>query len=185
MFNDISFGTKDNEEECVAHAKVVSVYMQGNLVQDNGHSLDAVPKRTGILWKRTVHKESVTISRKRCCWNSQRADILFSEQQLHYPGVFSRAKDTENCRFKLLPLRTQLRLSFRIIVSANQLSLYGPVAEMCEECESLHDRSGRPDAVMGHSIVTNEIKIEVPLVKNDPAYQNFLLQLYEERIERL
>ena len=29
---------------------------------------------------------------------------------------------------------------FRIIVSANQLSLYGAVANMCEECESFHDR---------------------------------------------
>ena len=28
---------------------------------------------------------------------------------------------------------------FRTIVSANQLSLYGAVANMCEECESLHD----------------------------------------------
>ena len=28
---------------------------------------------------------------------------------------------------------------FRIIVSANQLSLYGAVAEMCEEFETLHD----------------------------------------------
>ena len=37
----------------------------------------------------------------------------------------------------------------RIIVSANQLSLYGAVANMCEECESLHDRSGQPDKVMG------------------------------------
>ena len=26
MFNDISCGTKDNEEECLAHAKVVSLY---------------------------------------------------------------------------------------------------------------------------------------------------------------
>ena len=29
---------------------------------------------------------------------------------------------------------------FRKIVSAYQLSLYGAVANMCEECESLHDR---------------------------------------------
>ena len=50
---------------------------------------------------------------------------------------------------------------FRIIVSANQLSLYGAVAEMCEEYESLHDRSGRPDMVMGQSIVLSEIKTEV------------------------
>ena len=56
---------------------------------------------------------------------------------------------------------------------------------MCEEYESLHDRSGRPDKVMGQSIVLSEIKTEVPLENDDPAYQNFLLQQYEERIERL
>ena len=72
---------------------------------------------------------------------------------------------------------------FRIIVSANQLSLYGAVAEMCEEYESLHDRSGRPDRVMGQSIVLSEIETDVPLENDDPAYQNFLLQQYEERIE--
>ena len=74
---------------------------------------------------------------------------------------------------------------FRIIVSANQLSLYGAVANMCEECESRHDRSGRPDKVMGQSLVLSEIKTEVPLENDVPAYQNFLLQQYEERIERL
>ena len=62
---------------------------------------------------------------------------------------------------------------FRIIVSANQLSLYGAVANICEEYESLHDRSGQPDMVMGQSIVLSEIKTEVPLENDDPAYQNF------------
>ena len=74
---------------------------------------------------------------------------------------------------------------FRIIVSANQLSLYGAVLNMCEECESLHDRSGQHDVVMGQSIVLSEIKTEVPLENDDPAYQNFLLQRYEERIQSL
>ena len=74
---------------------------------------------------------------------------------------------------------------FRIIVSANQLSLYEAVANMCEEYESHHDRSGRPDKLMGQSIVLSEIKSEVSLENDDPAYQNILLQRYEERIERL
>ena len=74
---------------------------------------------------------------------------------------------------------------FRIIVSANQLSLYGAVAEMCEEYETLHDRSGLLDVVMGQSIVLSAIKTEVSLENDDPAYQNFLLQQYEERIEKL
>ena len=56
---------------------------------------------------------------------------------------------------------------------------------MCEEFESLHDRSRQPDVVMGQSIVLSEIKTEVPLENDDPAYQNFLLQRYEERIEKL
>ena len=56
---------------------------------------------------------------------------------------------------------------------------------MCEECESHHDRSGQLDKVMGQSIVLSEIKTEVPLDNDDPAYQHFLLQRYEERIERL
>ena len=74
---------------------------------------------------------------------------------------------------------------FHIIVSANQLSLYGAVANTCEECESFHDRSGQFDKVMGQSIVLSEIKAEVPLENDIPSHQNLLLQRYEERIERL
>ena len=33
---------------------------------------------------------------------------------------------------------------FRTIISVNQLSIYGAVAEMCEQCDSCHDRTGRP-----------------------------------------
>ena len=58
---------------------------------------------------------------------------------------------------------------FRIIVSANQLSLYGAVAEMCEEYESLHERTGRP-VVMGQSIVLSAIKTEVSLDCDDTQH---------------
>ena len=74
---------------------------------------------------------------------------------------------------------------FRIIVSANQLRLYGAVANMCEEYESHHDKSGQLDVLMGQSIVLSEIKTEVPLENDIPSHQNLLLQQYEERIERL
>ena len=58
---------------------------------------------------------------------------------------------------------------FRIIVSANQLSLYGAVANMCEECETLHDRSGQHDMVMRQTIVLSEIKTEVLLENDEPS----------------
>ena len=38
---------------------------------------------------------------------------------------------------------------------------------------------------MGQSIVLSEIKAEVPLEIDNPAYQNLLLQQYEERIEKV
>ena len=60
---------------------------------------------------------------------------------------------------------------FRIFVSANQLSLYGVVAETCEQYESLHERTGRP-VVMGQSsssLVLSVVKTEVPLDCDDPA----------------
>ena len=56
---------------------------------------------------------------------------------------------------------------------------------MCEEFETLQDRSGQPDVLMGQSIVLSEIKAEVPLENNIPSHQNILLQRYEERIEML
>ena len=51
---------------------------------------------------------------------------------------------------------------FRIIASANQLSLYGAVANICEEFEAHQDRSGEPDVLMGQLMVLSEIKAEVP-----------------------
>ena len=74
---------------------------------------------------------------------------------------------------------------FRIIVCANQLSLYGAVAKICEEYESFHERTGQLDVLMGQSIVLSEIKAEIPLQNEVPSHQNVLVQQYEERIKLL
>ena len=74
---------------------------------------------------------------------------------------------------------------FRIIISANQLSIYGAVANICEEFEAHQDRSGEPDVLMGQSIVLSEIKAEIPLQNEDPSHHQILWQQYEERIKSL
>ena len=74
---------------------------------------------------------------------------------------------------------------FRINISANQLSLYGAVANICEEFEAHQDRSGEPDVLMGQSIVLGEIKAEVPLQIENPLNHQILWQQYIERIESL
>ena len=161
-----------------------SPYLQRSLVLNSGQILVQVPRRSGLLWKRILHKEFGIISRKRCCWNSLKADAQFSVQQLHCPGVSSKAKDTENCLHFAAGQET-IETIFRIIVFASQPSLYGAVANMCEEFETHQDRSGQPYVVMRQSIVLREIKAEILLENDDEAYQNFLLQRYEERIKKL
>ena len=74
-----------------------------NLVLDNGHLLDQVLKRSGIL-PRIVHKEPGKTLRNKCCWNLQKVDILFSVQQLHCPGVLSKARSEENCLYTSLQM---------------------------------------------------------------------------------
>ena len=48
MFNDISWRSKDNEQECELSAKLVSIYAK-RFHQENGHSSDLDQKRSGIL----------------------------------------------------------------------------------------------------------------------------------------
>ena len=74
---------------------------------------------------------------------------------------------------------------FRTFVFANQLSLYGAVANMCEQCEAHQDRSGQPDVLMGQSIVFSEIMAEVPLQNEKTSHHQILWQQYEERIKLL
>ena len=67
---------------------------------------------------------------------------------------------------------------FRIIISANQLSVYGAVANICEEFEAHQDGSGELDVLMGQSIVLCEIKAEIPLQKENSSNHQILWQQY-------
>ena len=68
---------------------------------------------------------------------------------------------------------------YRIILSVNQLSVYGAVATMCEEFETHQDGSGRS------IIVLVEIKAEITLQNENSSNHQILWQHYMERIESL
>ena len=184
MFNDISCDNTDNEEECLANAKVVSIFA----------------KKFGIgLWSfigpgSETKRYSMEENSPQGIWDHIAEKMLVEFTESGCP-IFRATTPLSRCILKskghgklsihFAADQETIETIFRIIVSAKQLSLYGAVANMCEECQSLHDRSGQPDIVMGQSIVLSEIKTEVPLENNDPTYQNLLLQRYEERIESL
>ena len=177
MCNDISFFDKGNKEECLANARVVSVLTKRFGIGQWSFFVPGFGKKWSSLKKNSPQGFWDHIEDKMLL-------ILFSVQRLHCPCVSSKAKDTENCQYILLRLIQRLRL-LRMIVSANQLSLYGAVENMCEEFETHQVRSGQLDVLVGQSVVLSENKAEVPLENDIPSHQNLLLRRYEERIKLL
>ena len=158
-----------------------------DLEKDNGHLLVMVLKRSGTVSVKTVHKEYGTILLKGCWWNSAESGcpIFRATSPLSRGRLKSKGHGKLSLHYAV-DLET-FETIFGIIVSANQLSLHGAVAEICEESESLHERTERP-VVMGQSsssLVLSMIKTEVPLDCDDPANQDLPLQQYGERIEML
>ena len=135
---------------------------------------------------KTVHKEYGTILLKGCWWNSPKADVRFSVLRLHCPEECLESKGSGRLSIHYCADFETIETVFRPIISVNRLSLYGAVAEMCEECESCHDRTGGP-VVAGQSrpsFVSSVMMRNIPL-NHDPAHEEFLLQRYRERIEKL
>ena len=183
IFNDISCGTKDNEEECLANARLVSLYARrfgkgqwsfiGPGSEKKWYSIKEDSPQG--IWDTIAERMLLQFAESGC--PIFRATTPLSRGQL-------KSKGHGKLSIHFAADQETIETIFRIIVSANELSLYGAVTEICEESESLHERTGRP-VVMGQSIALSAIKTEVLLDSDDSANQNFLLQQKEERIEKL
>ena len=74
---------------------------------------------------------------------------------------------------------------YRIILSVNQLSIYGAVAAICDEFEDHQDSTGQLLILVGQSIVLGEIKAEVPVHDEEPRDDQIILQQYVQQVESL
>ena len=74
---------------------------------------------------------------------------------------------------------------YRIILSVNQLSVYGAVAAICEEFEDHQDRRGELVVLVEQSIVLSEVKAEAPLHDEDPMNDQTIWQQYIQEVESL
>ena len=182
MFNDISCDMKDNEEKCLAHARVVSLYARKFGTGQRSFIGPGTEKKWYCIkedspqgiWDNIAEKMLVEFAKSGC--PIFRATTPLSRGQL-------RSKGRGKLSIHFAATQETIETIFRIIVSANQLSLYGAVAEMWEEYETLHDRSGQPDVVMGQSIVLSEIKTEVSLGCDDPTNQDLLSNNMEKEMK--
>ena len=74
---------------------------------------------------------------------------------------------------------------YRIILSVNQLSVYGAVAAICEEFEDHQDRTGQPVILVGQSIVLGEVKAVTSVHDEDPMNDQIIWQQYIQQVESL
>ena len=152
--------------------------MQEGLEKDNGHSLVLVLKKV-VLYQRRDSPQGI--------WDKIAERMLLEFAESGCPIFLAttplsrehKSKGHGKLSIHYAADQETIETIFRIIVSANQLSLYGAVTKICEEYESFHERTGQPDVLMGQSsssLVLSAIKTEVPLDSDDPAYKHFLLQ---------
>ena len=160
MKKSFIWGTKDNEQECIANATFVSLFVKrfpagrwsflGPGSEKKWYSAENSPEGA---WDHIA--EEMVLEFAESGHLTFRATTPLSRGQLKSKG---HGKLSIHFAADELTIET----IFRIVISVNQLSIYGAVAATCEEFENHHDGSGEPEILMGHSIVLGEIKAEVP-----------------------
>ena len=149
MFNDISCDRKGNKDECLANAGVVKVLARkfgvgqwsfiGPGSEKKWYSAENSPQGA---WDNIA--EEMLLEFAESGHPTFRATTPLSRGQLKSQGHgkvsihFTADQDT-------------IDTTYRIILSVNQLSVYGAVAALCEEFDSHQDRTGEPEILVGQS----------------------------------
>ena len=132
MFNDTSCGTKDNEEECLANARLVSLYARrfgkgqwsfiGLGSQQKWYSIKEDSPQG--IWDKMAERMLLESAGSGC-------PIFRATTQLSRGHLKSKGRGKLSIHY--CADQQTIETIFRMIVSANQLSLYGAVAEICEQ----------------------------------------------------
>ena len=183
MFNDISCDRKGNKDECLANAGIVKV----------------LARRFGIgqwsfIGPGSEKKWYSAENSPQGAWDNIAEEMLLEFAESGHPIFRSttplsrgqlKSKGKGKVSIHFSADTDTVDTIFRIILSVNQLSVYGAVAAICEESENHHEGSGEPEILMGQSIVLDEIKAKVPLQNENPLNHQILWQQYIERVESL
>ena len=186
MFNDISWGSDDYEQECELSAKLVSI-----------HARRFSPGRWSFLGLGSEKKwYSTCTDRSQGEWDRVAELMMIKFGESVHPvfratSPLSRGtlKSKGGGKFSIhfCAEGDTIETVLRTIISVNQLRIYGAVSDWCEEYKSCHVRTGRP-VLAGQSdplFVPTSSLMKTPTPSTDDPAQEDLLQKYQERVERL
>ena len=183
MFNDISCEGKGNKEQCSKDAEIVKTFA----------------KRFGIgqwsfIGPGSEKKWYPSENSPQGAWDHIAEEMLPEFAESGHPifratTPLSRGQLKSKGRGKLSIHFTAdqdtIDTIYRIILSVNQLSVYGAVAAICEEFEDHQDRTGQLVILVGQSIVLGEVKAEALLHDEDPMNDQIIWQQYIQQVEPL
>ena len=182
MFNDITCEGKDNRQQCLRDADYVKTFA----------------KRFGIgqwsfIGPGTEKKWYPSENNPQGEWDRIAEDMLLEFAKSGHPifrattplsrgKLKSKGKGKVSIHFSAEP--ETVDTIYRIILSVNQLSVYGAVAAICEEFVGQSDNTGQPVVLEGQSIVLREMEAEAPAQK-EPQNSNVTLQKYFQQVRQL
>ena len=183
MFNDISCDRNDNKDECLKNADYVKTFAG----------------RFGIgkwsfIGPGSEKKWYSSENSPPGAWDNIAEQMLLEFAESGHPifratTPLSRGPLKSKGRGKLsihfAADQDTIDTIYRIILSVNQLSVYGAVAAVCEEFEDHQDRTGELVILMGQSIVLGEVKAEAPLHDENPMNDQIIWQQYIQKVESL
>ena len=183
MFNDICCDRYDNKDECLKNANYVKTFAG----------------RFGIgqwsfIGQGSEKKWYSSGNSPQGAWDNIAEQMLLECAESGHPifratTPLSRGQLKSKGRGKLSIHFTAdqdtVDTIYRIILSVNQLSVYGAVAAVCEEFEDHQDRTGEPVILVGQSIVLGEVKAEAPLHDENPMNDQIIWQQYIPQVESL
>ena len=142
MFNDISWGSKDNKKECEANAQPVSLYAKKFGAGQWSFLGAGSEKKWYSISEDSPQGERGKMAEKFMLEFAKSGHPIFRARSPLSRGVL-KSKGGGKLSIHYCADFETIETVFRTITSVIQLSLYGAVAEICEEYELCHDRTGR------------------------------------------
>ena len=184
MFNDISCDRNDNKDECLKSADYVKTFAGRFGIGQWSFIGPGSEKK----WY------SMEENSPQGAWDHITEEMLLEFAESGHPifratTPLSRGQLKSKGRGKLsihfAADQDTIDTIYRIILSVNQLSVYGAVAAVCEEFEDHQDRTEEPVILMGQSIVLGEVKAEAPLHDENPMNDQIIWRQYIQQVESL
>ena len=182
MFNDIFCDRDDNKDKHLENANFVKTFA-GRFGVGQWSFIGPSSEKKRYPSENSPQGAWDHVAEKM--WNSPKADIPSSVQQLHCPRVSWKAKDEGSCLYISPLIRIQLiqfiALFFLSIssVSTEQWQLY------VQNLNTNQDRTGELVILVGQSIVLGEVKAEALLHDEDPMNNQIIWKQYIQQIESL